>query len=79
MDYAWLNNLISDPVLSDILTKPHAYLDPGSGSYLIQLLIAGLLGGAFVIRAFWGRILTFFRGLLNRDAIVDDDDDDLEL
>ena len=79
MDNTWLNNLVTDPVLLDILTKPHAYLDPGSGSYLIQLLIAGLLGGAFVIRAFWGKILTFFRGLLNREELDDDDEDDLEL
>lgn len=39
---------------------PPAYLDPGSGSYLLQLLIAGLLGGLFVIRLSWGRIRAFF-------------------
>ena len=77
MDYAWLNSLVSDPVLLETLTKPQAYLDPGSGSYLIQLLIAGLLGGAFVIRAFWGKILTFVRGIFNRGEI-DDDDEELE-
>lgn len=37
-----------------------AYLDPGSGSYLLQLLIAGLLGGLFALRMFWGRIKGFF-------------------
>jgi Kef-type K+ transport system membrane component KefB len=38
-----------------------AYLDPGSGSFLLQLLLAGLLGLAFFVRAFWGRIVRFFR------------------
>jgi hypothetical protein len=37
-----------------------AYLDPGSGSYLLQLLIAGLLGGMFVLKSQWGRIKSWF-------------------
>jgi hypothetical protein len=36
--------------------SPRAYLDPGSGSILLQLLVAGILGGLFVARAFWGKI-----------------------
>jgi hypothetical protein len=43
-----------------ILRSAHTYLDPGSGSYLLQLLIAGLLGAAFALRMFWGRIKGFF-------------------
>jgi len=39
------------------------YLDPGSGSLLVQLLAAGLLGGVgIVIKMFWGRIKAFFKG-----------------
>jgi len=43
------------------LTAPPAYLDPGSGSFLIQLLIAGLLGAALAVRMSWGRIKGLFR------------------
>ena len=43
------------------LTRPLAYLDPGSGSYLLQLLIASLLGALFALRMYWDRIKTFFR------------------
>lgn len=43
-----------------------AYLDPGSGSYLLQLLIAGLLGAAFALRASWGRIKGLFGRWLGR-------------
>ena len=32
------------------------YLDPGSGSYILQILLAGLLGGFFVVKANWLRI-----------------------
>ena len=39
------------PFLGPVL-RPAAYLDPGSGSYLLQILIALLLGGAFAVRAF---------------------------
>lgn len=38
-----------------------AYMDPGSGSYLFQLLIAFFLGAGLAMKAFWGRIKAFFR------------------
>ena len=34
----------------------HAYLDPGTGSYLLQLLVGGFLGGLYAVKIFWGRI-----------------------
>lgn len=38
------------------------YLDPGSGSLLVQLLAAGLLGSAgLLVKIFWGRIKAFIR------------------
>ncbi len=37
-----------------------AYLDLGSGSYLIQFLFAGLFGALFYIKLAWGRIKLFF-------------------
>jgi len=37
-------------VLLSILGDKQAYLDPGSGGFLLQLLIAGLLGAALVLR-----------------------------
>ncbi len=38
-----------------------AYLDPGSGSLIIQLLIAGLVGAGFIIKTYWKKITRFFR------------------
>jgi hypothetical protein len=49
------------------------YLDPGSGSYLIQLLLAGLLGAGLTIRMFWGRIKSFFK---RENPIIEDSGDE---
>lgn len=42
-----------------------AYIDPSSGSYFLQILIAGLLGAAFAIKAFWKKITLFLRNLFS--------------
>ena len=44
----------------------HLYLDPGTGSIIIQLLIAIFVGGLVAIRIFWTRIRTKFKGLFQR-------------
>jgi len=36
------------------------YIDPGSGSYLIQAIIAGILGALFYFKNIWFRIRSFF-------------------
>ena len=38
-----------------------AYLDPGTGSYLFQLIIASFLGGLFALKTWWRSIKLFFR------------------
>jgi len=37
-----------------------AYLDPGTGSVIFQVIVGGLLGAAFAIKTFWRRIVGFF-------------------
>lgn len=52
----------------------HAYLDPGSGSFLIQLLIAGLVGLGFIVKGYWGKIKSLFnRSASKPDAQKPDD------
>jgi len=36
------------------------YIDPGSGSYLIQVIIAAVLGVVFYFRTGWNWIKSFF-------------------
>ncbi len=49
------------PSIAHLLLSPPAYLDPGSGSFIIQLLIAGAVGGLFVLRGYWSKFLNLFR------------------
>jgi hypothetical protein len=51
-----------------------AYLDPGSGSFLLQVLVAGLLGASFAVRRFWGDIKGFFRKGSSRGSGSNGDD-----
>jgi hypothetical protein len=44
-----------------------AYLDPGTGSIIIQVVIAGLFGVIFVIKLFWGKIKNLFKKLFAND------------
>lgn len=36
------------------------YVDPGSGSYLIQAIIAAILGALFYFKTIWWKIKSFF-------------------
>jgi len=40
-------------------TKAYAYLDPGAGSSILQLLIASLLGALYAAKLHWTRIKSF--------------------
>ena len=51
---------------------PLPYLDPGSGSFLIQLLIAALLGIGVAVRASWSKIKGWFG--IKPKANEDDDE-----
>ena len=55
--------------------RPMAYLDPGSGSFLIQLAIAALLGLGVAVRASWGKIKGWF-GIKPKPEEDDDDSDE---
>ena len=53
--------------------SPLPYLDPGSGSFIIQIAIAVLLGLGVALRASWSRIKTFFGA---KPKPEEDDDSD---
>ncbi|MBI3010364.1 MAG: hypothetical protein HYY57_05220 [Candidatus Omnitrophica bacterium] len=38
----------------------YAYVDPGSGSLLFQLLIAGILGAALTVKSWWRKVRNVF-------------------
>ena len=44
---------------------PPAYIDPGTGSLIIQVLIGAVAGGLIAAKIFWTRIKRFFKGLFS--------------
>ena len=51
------------------------YLDPGSGSFLLQLLIAGLAGAGIAIGANWSKLKRLFNKNKKKTEIDDDEDE----
>jgi hypothetical protein len=49
----------------------HAYLDPGTGSYVVQLLIGTVLGGLFAVGMFWRRAVASVKRLFKRGSSDD--------
>jgi hypothetical protein len=43
----------------------HAYLDPGTGSYIIQIVIAAIFAGWFAAKYLLRRIVDFFSRLFS--------------
>lgn len=39
----------------------HAYLDPGSGSYMLQILLGTIVAGFFAIKHYWHRLKFFLK------------------
>jgi hypothetical protein len=53
----------------------HAYIDPGTGSFIFQLIIGGLIGSAFAIKLFWRNIKGFFHNLFSKSQEEKDDEE----
>lgn len=41
----------------------HAYLDPGTGSILVQSLLAGIAGAVAIVSLYWQRLKAFFTNI----------------
>jgi hypothetical protein len=50
----------------------HAYIDPGTGSIVLQAVIGALVGGFVAIGLFWNRIKAFVRNLFSRSKKSED-------
>ena len=47
----------------------YAYIDPGSGSYLFQIMLASLVGAAFALKSCWLKIKDFLKRISHRDIV----------
>ena len=44
----------------------YAYLDPGSGSYLLQMIVAGVVMASVAIKSCWRVLKAFFGNLFSK-------------
>ena len=57
--------LLGSLVLTD---SAYAYLDPGTGSMIVQIILGGVAGLAVAGKLFWSQITEFFRNLFGRSG-----------
>jgi len=60
--------LLTTLVLLHTITtqQAYAYIDPGTGSYILQMTIAALLAGLFTMKLFMNKIKTLFKNFFSR-------------
>lgn len=58
--------LLSVAWLPLALTRAPAYIDLGTGSLIIQVIIASTVGGLFLLKGFWRKVKTFLVSLVSR-------------
>ena len=56
-------------------SRAYAYLDPGSLNYILQLLMAALIGISLAIKIYWGRIKAFFDNPRSKRRKREEDND----
>ncbi|PLX20330.1 hypothetical protein C0584_06160 [Candidatus Parcubacteria bacterium] len=44
----------------------NAYLDAGTGSYVLQLVLGGILGGLFILKSYFRKIIFLFRKIITK-------------
>jgi hypothetical protein len=49
-------------------SSAHAYLDPGTGSWVVQILIAMLVSIGIVLKRFWSQLTSFYSRLFSGQA-----------
>jgi hypothetical protein len=52
------------------------YLDPGSGSFIIQILIAALLGAGLAFRGYWSKLVNLFKRSDSSNAAAEGKNDE---
>jgi len=57
------------------VNRAHAYIDPGTGSMIIQAVIAAIAVASVSIGIFWRRLRAFFERLFGRNNSGGDDSD----
>ena len=52
-------HLIAFRAVSERISNQQNYIDPGTGSMLLQVILGGVAGAAVAVKMFWHRIIAF--------------------
>lgn len=59
--------IVSVVALLLVAERPlHAYIDPGTGSYVTQVIVASIVSAGFILRTYWTRVKDTCRRLFGR-------------
>ena len=62
-----------------VLAAPsYAYLDPGTGSIILQSALAGIAVAMGVLRLYWYRLKAFFSGKTSESKVQDSKDAEIQ-
>lgn len=69
-----MNRFLAVVVLLSFSSTAAAYLDPGTGSMILQGLIAGIAVAGFTIKTYWYKLRSLF-GKSQPESLLDDADE----
>lgn len=58
-----------------LIIAPHvsfAYIDPGTGSFIVQAILGVIFGASLTVRIFWRKIIGFFKKVFKINAKTDE-------
>jgi len=61
-------------LLASLTTPAYAYLDPGTGSVMVQGLLAGFAGVLAILKLYWQRVKNFLRQLFGKATHAENTD-----
>lgn len=65
-EYFFYSLILTVVVQLIFLPNAFAYLDPGTGSYIFQVMIAAFIGGLFTIKIYWRKIKDYIINLFSK-------------
>ena len=66
--------LLAGAVLLVAARQAHGYIDPGTGSFILQVALGSLLGMAVAVKMFWKQILAFLVRIFSRQRKSNSDE-----
>lgn len=69
---------VSGLVLLLVAAPAHAYVDPGTGTLMVQMLLAALAGGLFYLRTFIDKVKRLFGHGKDPQSVKPEPDDSAE-